>query len=185
VNGSPRRRSSGPRRPASAGRLAAVVLVAALLGGLAPAAALAEQARDPDDVAGKLDYKKLTATKRRRKDSAIVTMVFHDGFRPQALKKPNALVLWIDVNVDDDADFKGTVHDGRGGILIHLDELGGSHSLNPLPVFRLAKDTYRVVLPSGQPYDTPGKKAFFATSKFCSTMCSRDRVPDAGWVGSG
>jgi hypothetical protein len=166
------------------GGLAALGVVATLLACLAPAAAVAEQVRDPDDVAGKLDYQKLAATKRRRKDSAIVTVVFHEGFRPQALKKPDGLTLWIDLNVDGDADFKGSIHDGRGGLLIHLDDLGGSHSLNPLPVFRLAKDTYRVVLPSGQPYNTPGKKAFFATSVFCAAACSRDRVPDAGWAKS-
>jgi hypothetical protein len=141
-----------------------------------------DDARDPDDVTGKLDFKRLSATKRRRVDNAIVTMTFHDGFRPQALKKPNALFLWIDVNVDEDADFKGTIRFSRRGILMEIDDLGGSDPFNPLPVFRLEHDTYRVVLPSRQPYNTRGAKAFFATSKFCSPTCVADRVPDAGWV---
>jgi hypothetical protein len=141
-----------------------------------------DDARDPDDVTGKLDFKRLSATKRRRVDNAIVTMTFHDGFRPQALKKPNALFLWIDVNVDEDADFKGTIRFTRRGILMEIDDLGGSDPFNPLPVFRLEHDTYRVVLPSRQPYNTRGTKAFFATSKFCSPTCVADRVPDVGWV---
>ena len=111
-------------------------------------------------------------------------MTFHDGFRPQALKKPNALFLWIDVNVDGNADFKGTIRSTRRGILMEIDDLGGSDPFNPLPVFRLEHDTYRVVLPSRQPYNTRGRKAFFATSKYCSTTCVTDRVPDAEWVGT-
>ena len=151
---------------------------------LAPPGASGDDVRDPDDVSGKLDFKRLSATKRRRIDNAIVTMTFHDGFRPQALQKPNALFLWIDVNVDANADFKGTIRSTRRGILMEIDDLGGSDPFNPLPVFRLEHDTYRVVLPSRQPYNTRGRKAFFATSKYCSTTCVTDRVPDAEWVGT-
>ena len=112
-------------------------------------------------------------------------MTFQDGFRSQALTRPNALFLWIDVNIDGNADFKGTIRSTRRGILMEIDDLGGSDPLNPLPVFRLEHDRYRVVLPSRQPYNTRGRKAFFATSKYCSTTCfSRDRVPDVGWVGT-
>jgi hypothetical protein len=151
---------------------------------LAPSPASGDDARDPDDVSGKLDFKRLSATKRGRVDNAIVTMTFHDGFRPQALKKPNALFLWIDVNIDEDADFKGTIRFTRRGILMEIDDLGASDPFNPLPVFRLENDTYRVVLPSRQPYNTRGRKAFFATSKFCSPTCVADRVPDVEWVGT-
>jgi len=151
---------------------------------LAPTVASGNDVRDPDDVSGKLDFKRLSATKRRRIDNAIATMTFHDGFRPQALKKPNALFLWIDVNVDGDADFKGTIRSTRIGILMKIDDLGGRDQFNPLPVFRLAHDTYRVVLPPRQPYNTRGRKAFYATSKYCSTTCVTDRVPDAGSVGT-
>jgi hypothetical protein len=160
----------------------AVLVALALI--LAPTVASGNDVRDPDDVSGKLDFKRLSATKRHRIDNAIATMTFHDGFRPQALKKPNALFLWIDVNVDGDADFKGTIRSTRSGILMEIDDLGGRDPFNPLPVFRLAHDTYRVVLPSRQPYNTRGRKAFYATSKYCSTTCVTDRVPDAGWVGT-
>ena len=166
-------------------RLAPVIAVlVALASILVPTAASGNDVRDPDDVSGKLDFKRLSATKRRRIDNAIATMTFHDGFRPQALKKPNALFLWIDVNVDGDADFKGTIRSTRIGILMEIDDLGGRDPFNPLPVFRLAHDTYRVVLPSRQPYNTRGRKAFYATSKYCSTTCVTDRVPDAGSVGT-
>jgi hypothetical protein len=111
-------------------------------------------------------------------------MTFHDGFRPQALKRPNALFLRIDVNVDGKTDFKGTIRPTRRGIFMGIDDLGASDPINPLPVFRLEHDTYRVVLPSGQPYNTRGRKAFFATSKYCSTTCVADRVPDVDWVGT-
>jgi hypothetical protein len=159
----------------------ALSLIFILTSTLAPAAS-GDDVRDPDDVSGKLDFKRLSATKRRRVDNAIVTMTFHDGFRPRALKKPNALFLWIDVNVDGNADFKGTIRFTRRGILMEIDDLGGSDPFNPLPVFRLENDTYRVVLPSRQPYNTRGRKAFFATSRFCSPTCVTDRVPDADWV---
>ena len=163
-------------------QVTAVLVTLALI--LAPTVASGNDVRDPDDVSGKLDFKRLSATKRRRIDNAIATMTFHDGFRPQALKKPNALYLWIDVNVDGNADFKGTIRSTRIGILMEIDDLGGRDPFNPLPVFRLAHDTYRVVLPSRQPYNTRGRKAFYATSKYCSTTCVTDRVPDAGWVGT-
>lgn len=75
------------------------------------------------------------------------------------MKKPNALSLWLDVNVDGSADFNGTIRS-----LMKIDDLGGADGLNPLPAFRLENDTYRVVLPSRQPYNRRGRKAFFATS---------------------
>ena len=171
-----------PHRNRLALVIAVVVVALALI--LAPTAASGNDVRDPDDVSGKLDFKRLSATKRRRIDNAIATMTFHDGFRPQALKKPNALFLWIDVNVDGNADFNGTIRSTRSGILMDVDYLRGSDPFNPLPVFRLAHDTYRVVLSSRQPYNTRGRKAFYATSKYCSTTCLTDRVPDADWVGT-
>jgi hypothetical protein len=159
--------------------LAAIVVLALML---TPTAASGDDVRDPDDVAGKLDLKRLSATKRRRIDNAIVTMTFHDGFRPRALKEPNALFLWIDVDVDGDADFKGRIRFTRAGTLMEIDDLRGPDRLNPLPAFRLENDTYRVVLPSRQPYNTRGGKAFFATSRFCSATCVADQIPDAEWV---
>jgi hypothetical protein len=159
-----------------------VLCIAGALAVAVPSVALANEIRDPDDVTGKLDFKKLAASKRSRRTSAVVTMVFFEGFRVQALKKPNGLTVGIDVNVDGNQDFRGTIHYTRGGLFMKLDDLGGSDPFNPLPVFRLAKDTYRVVLPSGQPYNTSGKKAFFATSKSCPSACTRDRAPDAGWL---
>jgi hypothetical protein len=178
----PRGRSVASRRWPRLARVVAAAAAVVTLSGLSPSAALAEQVRDPDDVAGRLDYRKLAATKRRRKDNAIVTMVFQRGFRTRTLRKPNGLVVWIDVDVDGREEFKGAIHDSRGGLLIHLDRVGRSDRFNPLPVFRLAPDTYRIVLPSGQPYNSPGRKAYYATSAYCSTTCIRDRVPDAGWL---
>lgn len=170
------------RCPGRIARIVAAAAVAAAGSGLLPSTAAADQIRDANDVAGRLDYRKLAASKRGRRDNAIVTMAFQRGFRPRALRKPNGLGVWIDVDVDGREDFRGAIHDGRGGLLIHLDDLRRSRRLNPLPVFRMAPDVYRVVLPSGQPYNTRGRKAFYATSAYCATSCIRDRVPDAGWL---
>ncbi len=163
----------------------AAAATAALLLSLAASAAVA--ATDPNDVAGKLDLHRLTATKDSKNAPLTVTVRTFPSWKKSILAAsgPNRLIVLFDTDGDGVSDFSGMVEFAGGALSVLIS--GSGQAFEPLEATRPTNRSVRFTVPGGSPPNPAGDLDVAARSRYldsgvsCKPPC-RDRLPDSGWV---
>jgi len=171
-----------PGRRVVAGVVGSLALLAASIALIArPAAA----ARDPDDVAGRLDLRAIVATKDGISAPLIVTVRTWEEWRKGLLAEggPNRLFVLFDVDGDDDGDVKARVERSAGSLVAVIENADGSTTT--LAVERPNRRSVRFTVPFGTEGDPLGDVAVAARTRssrgaVCHPAC-KDRSPDSGF----
>lgn len=151
-------------------------------------------ASDPNDAAGKLDFKKAVAVR----DGQLLrfTITTYDGWASNVLQGrfgtsrpaagPNAMTVLYDVNGDRKADYTGRIVYWQKHLGLWI--AGRRSNFEPLPVKRPNAKTVSFVHPVDVFYRTPGTKTLRLAvtsvdrdSAGCGSGC-RDRIPNSGWM---
>lgn len=167
-------------------RRSAVVALALTVLVLLPQSAFAGRVRDPADSAGPIDVRFFAAVKTSATADMYLTIGLYSKLNNGVPVAPDAIVIYIDVNNDSSADFKGVIRwsSSAKALRMQMYDLGGSSPFAPIKVTHPHPRILRVRLLPGKPWNLTGFQQLYAVANSCATMCGHDRAPDAGWVSS-
>jgi hypothetical protein len=144
-------------------------------------------ALDPDDVAGQLDIRDLTA--KRNGDLISVSVKTYDPWSSNVLVGsptdvgPNRLTVFYDIDLDGHSDFRGRIIFAGGRLSVFLS--GESTQLEPVPVERPNNTTAQYVHPVDVFFVPSGASSQTDIQVRVKSLYNgeEDRAPDHGWVG--
>jgi hypothetical protein len=144
-------------------------------------------ATDPNDVASRLDMKRVTITKTADDAPVTVTIRFWQGFADPVLTGRNRVAVWFFCPACVSPAYRAivTYRPGPGVVRVHLDDLGGSDPYPDRTVQRPQPNVLRFSVKAGIAFNGSGVvSAFVRSQDHCATACERDRAPDHGRVAS-
>jgi hypothetical protein len=144
-------------------------------------------APDPNDVASRVDVKRVTITKAADDAPVVVTIRFWQGFADTVLTQPNRVEVWFLCPGCASPAYRGVVtyRVGPGSLRVHLDDLGGSDPYADRAVQRPQPNVLTFKVRAGIAFNQSGVvSAFVPSYDHCASSCVRDRAPDHGRVSS-
>jgi hypothetical protein len=169
---------------ASARRLALAfgLAVAVVMGGMP--IAVAGTATDPDDVGGRLDLRRIAATRDATTGTLTVTVTTWGSWPEDVLRATgsNRLTVSVDVDVDGVADALVRILRSGGRLLAQVRIAG--QVAEQVAATRPGPRRVRFALPEGSAANPAGLVGVAAGSRFRGAGCRpcSDRAPDDGWL---
>lgn len=166
--------------------LLAALSAAAVLLSAAPAGAA--EVRDPNDVPGKLDLKRLVG--RRNAEGILRIRIETWGNWKKSLlnAKTTRNRLFVLFNVDEDPkpEYVGKIMASKGKLFMTIR--GSGSVFEPLPVRKPAGNAVTTIVPGNSPPNPEGPLRLAARSRYVSDFgkCTEgcvDRAPNGGWLG--
>ena len=179
-------------------RLVVLAVLAAIAAVAAPLVLATTTASDPNDTAGKLDFKSAKAAR----DGQLLhfTITTYDGWASSMLQGKNgsagpmagrnAMTVLYDVNKDGRADYQGKLLYFQKHLRLWIS--GKRSNFEPLPVKRPNSKTASFTHPVDVFYRTPGTKTLrlaVTSMDRDSVGCGlpvlggcKDRIPNSGWI---
>jgi hypothetical protein len=149
------------------------------------APASGEAASDPNDVAGRLDLRRLVLLKADASAPLRITVRTWGGWPARILAGSGENRLFVDLDVDQDgaADVRARVLRSGGRLVVRLIRSG--EVVRRLSATHPSARRVRFTVPAGAPGNPSGPVAAAARTRFrnggACDPCA-DRGPDAGWV---
>lgn len=166
-------------------RRSSLALLSLVIGLLVPSAAWAVFATDPNDTPGKLDLRRVTAT-RSAAEILTVTVRTWDGWQKSILPQtgsPNRLFVLFSTDADGSIEYKARIVNLGGSLVALLS--GQGQQFEPIPVTRPSSAHVRFAFPADVLVDADENLGVAARSIYqdglCPASCS-DRAPNTGLI---
>lgn len=142
---------------------------------------------DPNDVASRLDAKRVSIVKVADDAPVTVTIRFWQAVPDAALTGGNRVAVWFFCPACSSPAYRAilTYRPGPDLVRIHLDDLGGSDPYPDRAVQRPQPHVLRFTVKAGIAFNQTGVvSAYIRSQDHCATSCVRDRAPDHGRISS-